>query len=55
MRTRAFTATLSLVFVAALLVFDQATSDLNPYQAPPAFGLGSGEAATGGFCGALPN
>ncbi len=52
--TRSFTAFLALAFIAVLLVFDQSTSRLAPYQAPPAFALGSGEAASGGFCGALP-
>ena len=53
--TRTFTATLALVFLAALIGFDLVTSELNPYQAPVAFALGSGSAASGGFCGALPN
>ena len=52
--TRKFTASLAIAFIAALLLFDQATAELNPYQAPPAFALGSGQASAGGFCGALP-
>jgi hypothetical protein len=52
--TRAFTASLSLVFVAALLAFDMKTTPPNPYHAPPILALGSGEVASGGFCGALP-
>lgn len=53
--TRAVTAGLALALIAGLLVFDFATADLNPYSAPSAFALGSGVAASGGFCGALPN
>ena len=53
--TRAFTASLSLAFLVALIGFDLATSDLNPYQAPAVLALGSGAVASGGFCGALPN
>lgn len=52
--TRKFTASLAIAFIATLILFDQATAELNPYQAPPAFALGSGLASAGGFCGALP-
>ncbi|MFT4149812.1 MAG: hypothetical protein QM656_06405 [Paracoccaceae bacterium] len=52
--TRRFTATLCLVLMAGLVVFDQATTPLNPWRAPAAFALGSGQAVAGGFCGALP-
>ncbi|WP_170167150.1 hypothetical protein [Paracoccus methylarcula] len=52
--TRTVTASAAIAFLAALLVFDQASADLNPYKAPPAFALGSGQASSGGFCGALP-
>lgn len=52
--TRRFTAGAALLLLAALLAFDHATSDLNPYKAPPVLALGSGVAATGGFCGAMP-
>ncbi|WP_335947717.1 MULTISPECIES: hypothetical protein [Salipiger] len=53
--TRAFTAFLALAFVVLLVGFDLASAELNPYQAPAAFALGSGAVASGGFCGALPN
>lgn len=53
--TRAFTASLALVFVAGLIGFDLANARPNPYKAPPAFALGSGAVPTGGFCGALPD
>lgn len=52
--TRAFTASLALALLALLVIFDLATSPPNPYQAPAAFALGSGAAAAGGFCAALP-
>ncbi|WP_226623422.1 hypothetical protein [Alloyangia pacifica] len=53
--TRSFTAALALAFLAALLVFDLATTPPNPYQAPALLAFGSGSIASGGFCGALPN
>ncbi|MCE5975145.1 hypothetical protein LZA78_16850 [Sinirhodobacter sp. WL0062] len=53
--TRRFTATLMAVGVVALLALDLSRTPPNPYQAPPAFAFGSGLAAEGGFCGALPN
>ncbi|WP_166462007.1 hypothetical protein [Paracoccus alkanivorans] len=52
--TRSFTATIAIALLAALVLFDQATAELNPYKAPPAFALGSGQIPSGGFCGALP-
>lgn len=52
--TRAFTATVAIVAIAALVVFDLVVAMPNPYQAPAVFALGSGSAASGGFCGALP-
>ncbi|MBE9638208.1 hypothetical protein [Salipiger mangrovisoli] len=53
--TRTVTAALALAFVAALLVLDLARTPPNPYQAPALLAFGSGAAASGGFCGALPN
>lgn len=52
--TRRTTAPLAIALLGLLILFDQATSDLNPYRAPPMLALGSGTAAVGGFCGALP-
>lgn len=52
--TRRFTGSLAIALLAGLILFDQATAELNPYKAPPAFALGSGQATVGGFCGALP-
>ncbi|MFV0360364.1 hypothetical protein [Tropicimonas sp.] len=53
--TRRFTASLAIAGLAALLVFDLAHFPPNPYQAPAPIAFGSGAAATGGFCGALPD
>ena len=53
--TRRFTASLVIAGLVALIGTDLARSPPNPYQAPPIFALGSGLAAAGGFCGALPN
>ncbi len=53
--TRAHIASLSLVFLALIVTFDQVTTPPNPYHAPPALALGSGLIASGGFCGALPD
>lgn len=52
--TRRLTAPLALLLVAALIIFDALHSPPNPFAAPSLFALGSGEAAVGGFCGALP-
>ncbi|MBC7139868.1 MAG: hypothetical protein H5U17_14315 [Defluviimonas sp.] len=48
------TATIAILMVGLLIAFDRASADLNPYKAPPLLALGSGTAASGGFCGALP-
>lgn len=53
--TRKFTASLTLLMIVGLLAFDQLTTPPNPWQAPPALAFGSGVAASGGFCGALPD
>lgn len=52
--TRKTTAALTIALLAGLIIFDQATAELNPYKAPAAFALGSGTVSSGGFCGALP-
>lgn len=44
-----------LAAAGALLAFDLATSaPLDPYRAPPLVALGSGQAAGGAHCSALP-
>lgn len=53
--TRRFTTLLMALGVAGLLAFDLGTTPPNPYRAPPVLAFGSGLAASGGFCGALPD
>ena len=52
--TRHLTAGIAVLFLGALILFDQVTTPPNPYKAPPLLALGSGAEASGGFCGALP-
>ncbi|QFT62154.1 hypothetical protein [Roseivivax sp. THAF30] len=55
MRTRRLTAGLTVLFIAALLIFDQAQSEpVNRFQQPATIALGSGQAAGGAHCAALP-
>jgi len=51
---RSSIAHLAIFLIIGLLVFDLLTARLNPYVAPPIIALGSGQATSGGFCGALP-
>ena len=45
-----------LVALVALLSYDLGHSKaLNPYSAPAAIALGSGEAASGAFCAMVPS
>ena len=53
--TRHLTAGLGLGFIALVVLADLAGgAELNPYRAPAAVALGSGQAASGGHCAALP-
>ncbi len=53
--TRRPVALLVLVLVAGVLALDlSASAPLNPYQAPPLLALGSGLAASGAHCAAVP-
>ena len=55
MLTRRWTATATLALIAAMVLVDLATSaPLDPFRAPPAIALGSGQAAGGAHCAALP-
>ena len=55
MLTRRWTATATLALIAAIVLVDLATSaPLDPFRAPPAIALGSGQAAGGAHCAALP-
>lgn len=53
--TRRTTAPIAIVLLGLLIAFDHASAELNPYKAPPLLALGSGAAASGGFCGAMPD
>ena len=52
--TRRGIALLALAGLLALVVLDLRASPPSPYGAPPLLAIGSGQAASGGFCGALP-
>ncbi|WP_168172802.1 hypothetical protein [Thioclava sp. L04-15] len=53
--TRKSTALIAIAGLLALIAADLLAAPHNPYHAPPAFALGSGQVASGGFCGALPD
>lgn len=53
--TRKLTAGVAVALLFFLLVFDLATAELNPFDAPPAIAFGSGVAGGGAFCGELPS
>jgi len=53
--TRHLTAGLAIAFIAAIVVADLAGGAVpNPYRAPAAVALGSGQSSAGGHCAALP-
>lgn len=52
--TRRTMAAICLAMLAAVVGADLSAVTPNPYRAPAALALGSGAAAAGGFCGALP-
>lgn len=55
MMTRRLTASACIALVTAIVAMDLATSaPLDPYRAPPAVALGSGQATGGAHCAALP-
>ncbi len=54
--TRKITATLALAFLVAVLALDLAAGIRpDPFAAPPILALGSGAAASGAHCSALPD
>lgn len=54
MLTRRLTALIALALIAGVVLADLATSaPFNPYRAPPAIALGSGQAAGGAHCAAF--
>ena len=52
--TRHMIAGICLAMLGLIIGGDLLAVTPNPYRAPPALALGSGAAAPGGFCGALP-
>lgn len=55
MRTRKLTAGLTMALLFALILFDQAQSGgIDRFDAPPLIAWGSGQAAGGAHCAALP-
>jgi hypothetical protein len=55
MMTRYLIALMALAGVAVIIAADLATSaPLDPFRAPAAIALGSGQAAGGAHCAALP-
>ncbi len=56
MATRRTTASVTIAALLALVAWDLAASEPpNIYQAPPLLALGSGQAASGAHCSALPS
>ena len=55
MMTRGIVIVLLLFSLVGLALLDMKASPPNPYTAPAIVALGSGVAASGGFCGDLPN
>jgi hypothetical protein len=53
--TRKSIALLALAFTALVIGSDLMRVQPNPYVAPAAFALWSGQAQSGGFCGAMPS
>ncbi|MEF2552288.1 hypothetical protein VQ042_13075 [Aurantimonas sp. A2-1-M11] len=54
--TRLVTMAATALLVVTLLAFDlTASAPINPFQAPPILALGSGQAAGGAHCAALPS
>lgn len=53
--TRGLIAAIGLGVIAGIVLADLAISaPLDPFRAPPAIALGSGQAASGAHCAALP-
>jgi ribose/xylose/arabinose/galactoside ABC-type transport system permease subunit len=46
---------LAMLFLIALAGFDLSTATLDPFAAPAAIALGSGQSVSGAHCAALPN
>lgn len=56
MKTRRSIAMLAVAFVTAVIALDLMQSQTpNPFAAPPVLAFGSGQAAGGAHCSALPD
>jgi len=53
--SRRIVAIAALGLAVIVVALDMAASPPNPYAAPSLIAFGSGQAQSGGFCGALPN
>jgi hypothetical protein len=53
--TRRVTALAAMALAFGVVAMDMAASPPNPYAAPSLIAFGSGQAQSGGFCGALPD
>lgn len=52
--TRKTISAIAIGLVALIIGLDLTQAQPNPYMAPDAFALWSGQIQSGGFCGALP-
>ncbi len=53
--SRRIIAIAALVLAIGVVALDLTASPPNPYSAPSLIAFGSGQASSGGFCGALPD
>ena len=53
--TRRPIAFIALALICGIVAMDLAASPPDPYAAPSLIAFGSGQAQSGGFCGALPD
>jgi hypothetical protein len=53
--SRRIIALAALALAIGVAALDMTASPPNPYAAPSLIAYGSGQAASGGFCGALPD
>lgn len=53
--TRRVTALTAIALALGVVALDMVASPPNPYAAPSLIAFGSGQAPSGGFCGALPD
>ncbi|WP_281968190.1 hypothetical protein [Roseovarius nanhaiticus] len=53
--SRRIIALAAMAFAVGIVALDMAASPPDPYAAPSLIAYGSGQAQSGGFCGALPD